>query len=127
MHAGGQDGDHARVGALEQQWQQSLDPGVSAEVQDGIYANVHHLTQCCGDGLHRMLAFEKEHAIVRTKCTDDAVWERYKAVLEDNQMHDLNKSAMSMRSDLLMIGNSICKNLDHLRTDMKEESVATMY
>ena len=101
--------------------------GISAEVQDGIYANVHHLTQCCGDGLHRMLAFEKEHAIVRTKCTDDAVWERYKAVLEDNQMHDLNKSAMSMRSDLLMIGNSICKNLDHLRTDMKEESVATMY
>ena len=27
-----------------------------------------------------MLAFEKEHAVMRTKCTDDAVWERYKPV-----------------------------------------------
>ena len=32
-----------------------------------------------------MLAFEKEHAVMRTKCTDDAVWERYKPVLEDNR------------------------------------------
>ena len=28
-----------------------------------------------------MLAFEKEHAVMRTKCTDDKVWERYKPVL----------------------------------------------
>lgn len=124
-----------RVGVRLESWLNTYTPplsaggnvGVSAEVQDGIYSNVHHLTQCCGDGLNRMLAFEKEHAMMRTKCTDDAVWERYKAVLEDNQMHDLCKSVMSLRSDLLMIGNSICKNLDHLRTDMKEESVATMY
>lgn len=124
-----------RIGVRLESWLNTYTPplsaggnvGVSAEVQDGIYANVHHLTQCCGDGLHRMLAFEKEHAVVRSKCTDDAVWERYKAVLEDNQMHDLNKSAMTMRSDLLMIGRSICQNLDHLRTDAKEESVNTMY
>ena len=32
-----------------------------------------------------MLAFEKEHAVMRTKCTDDAVWERYKPVLEDSR------------------------------------------
>ena len=32
--------------------------GVSAEVQEGIYANVHSLTLGCGEALHRMLAFE---------------------------------------------------------------------
>ena len=64
---------------------------------------------------------------MRTKCTDDAVWERYKGVLEDNQMHDLCKSIMSLCSVLLMVGNSICSNLMHLRTDIKEESVSTMY
>jgi hypothetical protein len=47
--------------------------GVSAEVQDGIYQNVHAMTVGSSDALHRMLAFEKEHAQMRTKCTDEAV------------------------------------------------------
>ena len=93
-------------------------------MQDGIYQNVHSLTQGCGEALHRMLAFEKEHAVMRTKCTDDEVWNRYKAVLEDNQMHDLCKSVMQLHSDLLMIGNSICNNLSHLRADIKEDRAA---
>ena len=124
-----------RVGVRLESWLNTYTPplsaggnvGVSAEVQEGIYSNVHHLTQCCSDGLNRMLTFEKEHALMRTKCTDDAVWERYKGVLEDNQMHDLCKSIMSLCSVLLMVGNSICSNLTHLRTDIKEESVSTMY
>ena len=127
--------------------------GVSAEVQEGIFSNVHALTQGCGEALHRMLAFEKEHAVMRTKCTDDTVWLRYKAVLEDNQFHDLCKSMMQLNSDLLMvrttkehpgwlawshsrrrrharaplrqIGNIICNNLSHLRADIKEDRVAT--
>ena len=34
-----------------------------------------------------------------------------------------------MHGDLLMIGNSICSNLPHLRADIKEESsrVSSMY
>jgi hypothetical protein len=47
--------------------------GVSAEVQDGIFQNVHAMTIGSCDALHRMLAFEKEHVQMRTKCTDDAV------------------------------------------------------
>ena len=49
-------------------------------MQEALYGNVHSLTLGCGEALHRMLAFEKEHAVMRTKCTDDAVWERYKPV-----------------------------------------------
>lgn len=47
--------------------------GVSAEVQEGIYQNVHTMTVGSSDALHRMLAFEREHAQMRTKCTDEAV------------------------------------------------------
>ena len=50
---------------------------MSAEVQKGIFSNVHALTQGCGEALHRMLAFEKEHAVMRTKCTDDAAAHHY--------------------------------------------------
>ena len=55
--------------------------GVSAEVQEGIYQNVRAMTTESGSALHRMLAYEKEHATMRTKCIDEAVWERYKANL----------------------------------------------
>ena len=96
------------------------------QVQEAIYGNVHSLTQGCGEALHRMLAFEKEHCAMRTKCTDDAVWKRYKPVLEDNQLHDLCKSVMQLHSDLLMIGNSICNNLHHI--NIKEDrSAVAMY
>jgi hypothetical protein len=47
--------------------------GVSAEVQDGMFQNMHILTVGSNDALHRMLSFEKEHALMRTKCTDEAV------------------------------------------------------
>jgi hypothetical protein len=46
---------------------------VCAEVQEGIYQNVHAMTVGSSDALHRMLALEKEHAQMRTKCTDEAV------------------------------------------------------
>ena len=91
-------------------------------MQEAIYGNVHSLTQGCGEALHRMLAFEKEHCAMRTKCTDDAVWKRYKPVLEDNQLHDLCKSVMQLHSDLLMIGNSICNNVHHI--NIKEDRAA---
>jgi len=75
-----------------------------------------------------MLAFEKEHALMRTKCSDEQVWQRYKAVLEDNQMHDLCKAVMQMHSELMLIANSLLSNLQHLRADLKEDSkVASMY
>ena len=54
---------------------------MSAEVQEGIYQNVRAMTTESGSALHRMLAYEKEHATMRTKCIDEAVWERYKANL----------------------------------------------
>ena len=41
--------------------------GVSAEVQEGIYSIIHALTAGCGESMQRMLAYEKEHAVMRTK------------------------------------------------------------
>jgi len=77
-----------RLGVRLESWLNTYQPplsaggnvGVSAEVQEGIFQNVHTMTVGSGDALHRMLAFEKEHAQMRTKCTDEAVWARYKAV-----------------------------------------------
>ena len=122
-----------RVGVRLESWLNTYTPplasggnvGVSGEVQEALYGNVHSVTLGCGEALHRMLAFEKEHAVMRTKCTDDKVWERYKPVLEDNQLHDLCKSVMQLHSDLLMIGNSICNNLHHI--NIKEDKAVAMY
>ena len=63
---------------------------------------------------------------VRTKCTNEQVWLRYKAVLEDNQMHDLCKSVLQMQSELMLIGNSLLNNLQHLRSD-QDAKVSAMY
>uniref|UniRef100_A0A7S4M9Q5 Uncharacterized protein n=1 Tax=Prymnesium polylepis TaxID=72548 RepID=A0A7S4M9Q5_9EUKA len=103
--------------------------GVSAEVQEGIFSIIHALTAGCGEAMQRMLAYEKEHAVMRTKCTDEAIWLRYKSALESAQLHDLRKACTQMYGDLLMIGNSICSNLPHLRADIKDESknIVSMY
>ena len=123
-----------RLGVRLESWLNTYQPplssggnaGVSAEVQDGIFQNVHAMTNSSGDALHRMLAFEKEHATMRTKCTSEQVWLRYKAVLEDNQMHDLCKSVLQMQSELMLIGNSLLNNLQHLRAD-QDARVSAMY
>ena len=73
-----------RLGGRLESWLNTYQPplsaggnvGVSAEVQEGIFQNVHTMTVGSGDALHRMLAFEKEHAQMRTKCTDEAVSSR---------------------------------------------------
>lgn len=74
--------------------------GVSAEVQDGMYANISQLVQTCSDGLHRMLAFEKERATMQLRCLEEkggttaerlAIWTRYEGALEENQLHELRK------------------------------------
>jgi len=101
--------------------------GVSAEVQEAIASHIRALTTGCADGLSRMLAFEKEHAIMRTKCTDDDVWKRYCSVLQDNQLHDLTKALLQTHSDLLMVGNTICNNLQHLRSDCADTEMNSYY
>lgn len=70
-----------RLGVRLESWINTYQPplaaggnvGVSAEVQDGIFQNVHAMTTESGSALHRMLAYEKEHAAMRTKCTDEQV------------------------------------------------------
>jgi len=102
--------------------------GVSAEVQEGIFSIIHALTAGCGEAMQRMLAYEKEHAVMRTKCSDETIWLRYKSALESAQLHDLRKATIQMYGDLLMISNSICSNLSHLRADLKEEmKLSSMY
>ena len=70
---------------------------------------------------------------MRTKCCGDdkdpQVWARYKAVLEENQMHDVCKSVLQMQSELMLIGNSLLNNLKHLRSSDGGDSigVASMY
>ena len=130
-----------RLGVRLESWLNTYQPplssggnaGVSAEVQDGIFQYVHAMTTGSTEALHRMHAFEKEHATMRTKCTKDdadpAVWARYKAVLEENQMHDVCKSVLQMQSELMLIGNSLLNNLKHLRSSDGGDSigVASMY
>merc|ERR1739848_583895 len=96
--------------------------GVSAEVQDGIFQNVHNMSQSSFDALHRMLAFEKEFALMRTKCQAEEVWTRYKDNLEEMQLYELKKAVVQLYSELMLIANTLITNLSHLRQDFKEES-----
>lgn len=112
-----------RIAHKLESWCQSLAPplsaggnaGVSGEVQDGIYSNIHGLTAGCSEALHRMLAFEKEHATQRTKCTSELVWERYRSTLETNMLHDVTKSILQAQSDIMNVANSVANNLSHLK------------
>lgn len=64
-----------RVGVRLEAWVNTFTPplsaggnvGVSAEVQEGIFSIIHALTAGCGEATQRMLAYEKEHAVMRTK------------------------------------------------------------
>jgi len=101
--------------------------GISAEVQDGIYQHVHALSAGTADALHRMLAFEKEYCVQRTKVTDEVTWQRYKSVLESNMLFDLTRTAMQVHGDLLNMASTILSNLQHLKTGDGEKLIATMY
>jgi len=104
--------------------------GVSAEVQDGMYQNIQQLVQTCSDGLHRMLAFEKERAMMRLKCLEEdkgssaqqreAVWKRYEDALEENQLHELRKTCLTLHADLLCVAHTLQNNAEHLSTDSKQ-------
>jgi hypothetical protein len=133
-------GTSFRLGVRLETWLNTYQPplssggnaGVSMEVQDGIYQYVHAMTNGSTEALHRMHAFEKEHAAMRTKTTGDGkdpqVWERYLTVLEENQMHDINRSVLQMQSELMLIGNSLLNNLKHLRSAAEDSvGVASMY
>lgn len=101
---------------------------VSGEVQDGIFANVHGLSATCSSALHAQLAFEKEYAVNRSKITDEPTWERFKAVLELNMLHDAMKTVMQVHADLLNAANSIVNNLSHLNSQREEmKMLAHMY
>ena len=76
------------------------------------------LNQCCS----RMLAYEKDRALMRTKVTDDEVsvvglqgytlrdelptkqvWKRYEASMVENQMHDLRRTCLTLATNLLTV------------------------
>ncbi|EOD20408.1 hypothetical protein EMIHUDRAFT_463854 [Emiliania huxleyi CCMP1516] len=128
-----------RMGVKLESWLNTYTPplasggnvGVSGEVQDGVYAHIHGLSAGCseaGAALHRMLGYEKEYAVQRTKCTDERTWQRFRGTLEANMLHDLGKTTLQMHADLLNVANSISNNLSHLRTAASEESkLAAMY
>lgn len=120
-----------RMGIKLEAWMNSYTPplasggnvGVSGEVQDGMFSNIHALSSGCSEALHRMLGFEKEFAVQRTKCTE-AAWARYKATLEASMLHDLSKTTLQMHADLLNVANSISNNHSHLRTAVDAPMVA---
>jgi hypothetical protein len=98
--------------------------GVSAEVQDGIYANISSLVQTCSEGLHRMLAFEKERATMNLRCLEEkggtpeerqAIWKRYEQALEENQLHELRKVAAAAPARSARCSCSRCVRSPHLR------------
>ena len=70
-----------------------------------------------------MLGFEKEYATGRTKCTDEAVWERYRATLEMSMLHDITKIIVSTHQDLMSVANSIVNNLAHLKPAVDEDKM----
>ena len=100
--------------------------GVSADVQDGIYANVHGLTGACSEALHRNLALEKEVAVQKSKITDAPSWERYKLTLDSSMLHDVTKAILNIQSDLLNVANSVINNIQHLKPP-REEKVEGLY
>ena len=122
-----------RMGVRLEAWMNSYTPplasggnvGVSGEVQDGIYSNIHSLSSGCGEALHRMLGFEKEYAVQQSKCSE-TTWKRYKETLEASMLHDLSKTTLQMYADLLNVANSISNNLSHLRTAV-DAPVVAMY
>ncbi|KAG8467853.1 hypothetical protein KFE25_006905 [Diacronema lutheri] len=104
--------------------------GVSAEVQDGMYANCQSLVQTCSDGLHRMLAFEKERATMHLRCLEEkggtaderkAIWLRYEGALEENQLHELRKTCLMLRADLLCVAHTLQNNGEHLTTHVDQQ------
>ena len=121
-----------RTGVKLEAWCNSFTPplasggnvGISGEVQDGIYGNIHGLTSGCSEALHRALAFEKEYAVQRTKITDQEVWKRYRKTLEMNMLHDLTKSILQAQSDLMNVANSVANNLQHLKPAADEKALA---
>ncbi|KAJ1622703.1 hypothetical protein T492DRAFT_1060604 [Pavlovales sp. CCMP2436] len=100
--------------------------GVSAEIQDGMYAQCSQLVQTCSDGLHRMLAFEKERAHMQLRCLEEkggtaeermSIWTRYEEALNENQLHELRKTCLNLRADLLSCMHTLKNNGEHLSTE----------
>lgn len=122
-----------RMGIKLEAWVSSYTPplasggnaGVSGEVQDGMFGNIHALSTGCSDALHRMLGFEKEYAVQKSKCTEET-WKRYQVTLEASMLHDLSKTTLQMHADLLNVANSISNNLSHLRVN-SDVPIAAMY
>ena len=101
--------------------------GVSAEVQDGIFSHVHQLTTGASDAIHHMLALEKELAQMQTKCKDEEVWERYRAVIDVNMVHCINKAVLDMQAQLMLIGGAILNNFSHLRKGDEDSKINALY
>ncbi len=59
-------------------------------------------------------------------CFDTVFWSPFQAVLEANQMHEVQKCCFEMHSQLLLIGNSVLNNLEHLRGE-DTKALAHMY
>ena len=122
-----------RMGIKLEAWVNSYTPplasggnvGISGEVQDGMFGNIHALSTGCSDALHRMLGFEKEYAVQMSKCTEET-WKRYKVTLEASMLHDLSKTTLQLHADLLNAANSISNNLSHLRVGT-DAPIAAMY
>lgn len=122
-----------RMGIKLEAWVNSYTPplasggnvGISGEVQDGMFGNIHALSTGCSDALHRMLGFEKEYAVQRSKCTEET-WKRYQVTLEASMLHDLSKTTLQLHADLLNVANSISNNLSHLRIGT-DAPIAAMY
>lgn len=126
-----------RMGVKLEAWINTFTPplaaggnaGVSGEVQDGIFSHVHSLVSCCTEAIHRALAFEKEYVTQRVKCDKpehEPTWARFESVIDANMLHDLTKSIVAARNDILTIANSVANNLSHLKPAAEQEQATAM-
>eukprot|EP00658_Telonema_sp_P-2_P003081 TRINITY_DN11132_c0_g1_i4.p1 TRINITY_DN11132_c0_g1~~TRINITY_DN11132_c0_g1_i4.p1 ORF type:complete len:244 (-),score=90.55 TRINITY_DN11132_c0_g1_i4:269-1000(-) len=99
---------------------------VSSDVQDGIFGSMHSLSSECSEALMRMFALEKDRALMRTKTTEEKVWERYEGYLDNNQMHDIRKTCLTMNANVMSVANVIANNIMHL-TNWKDDGGQLMY
>jgi len=91
-------------------------------VQDGIFSHIHNFANEASDAIIRMLAYEKDRALMRTKVTDDEVWKRYEASMVENQMHDLRRTCLTLATNLLTMTNVLVNNMAHLTNHKKADS-----
>ena len=121
--------DCYRLGVNLESWLNTYQPplsaggtaAISSDVQDGIFGHIHTFANESSDAIVRMLAYEKDRALMRTKVTDEEVWKRYEAAMVENQLHDLRRTCLALATNLVTMSAVLVNNVSHLTSHKKSD------